>query len=189
MTQTVMAMHEAWTHDHWTEEELAKLPQDGSRYEIIDGRLYVTRPAGESHQGPAGGLYAMLRFAAPKGWRVLYEIGLRVGRQRVVPDITVLPPDTPTADHDYNDVEVVQPALVIEVASKSTEAIDRGTKMVIYADAGIPGYWRVTRDGIVYMHRLMEKGEYGLTATVRPGQEHEVLWPFPMTLDPARLRS
>lgn len=55
--------------------------------------------------------------------------------------------------------------------------------MVLYAEGGIPAYWRVTRDGVIYMHRLMEKGEYGLVAAVKPGQEHEVLWPFPMTLN------
>lgn len=46
-----------------------------------------------------------------------------------------------------------------------------------------PRILAVTRDGVIYMHRLMEKGEYGLVATVKPGQEHEVLWPFPMTLN------
>ena len=79
--------------------------------------------------------------------------------------------------------------MVVEVASRSTEKTDRGNKMIAYAEGGIPAYWRVTRDGIVHMHRLMEKGEYGLLATVKPGEQHEVLWPFPLILDPAKLRS
>ncbi|HEX6683397.1 MAG TPA: Uma2 family endonuclease [Candidatus Limnocylindrales bacterium] len=175
--------------EYWTEQDLAELPQDGTRYEIVDGRLYVTPPAGESHQRPALHMAAVLLAAAPPGWRVLYEIGLRVGEDRVIPDLIVLPPGTPVADHDYNDVTVIKPALVVEVASKSTETIDRGNKMVVYAEGGIPSYWRVTRDGLVHMHRLMEKGEYGLLATVKPGEPHEVLWPFPFTLDAAKLRS
>lgn len=176
-------------HNHWTEQRLAELPQDGTRYEIIDGRLYATPPAGEPHQALAGNLHIALWLAAPAGWRVLHTIGLRIGEHRVIPDLVILPPATPTADHDYNDVAVVQPALVVEIASKSTEVIDKGSKMVVYAEGGIPSYWRVTRDGIIYMHRLMEKGEYGLIATVKPGEEHEVLWPFPVTLNPANPRS
>lgn len=39
--------------EFWTEQDLAELPQDGTRYEIIDGRLCATPPAGQSHRGPA----------------------------------------------------------------------------------------------------------------------------------------
>jgi Uma2 family endonuclease len=174
--------------EYWTDEDLAALPQDGTRYEVIDGNLYMTPPAGESHQGPAARLLATLLAAAPPGWRVLHGIGLRIGEDRLIPDLVVLPPDTPKADNDYNDVEVIKPALVIEVASRSTETIDRGNKMIVYAKAGIPSYWRVTREGIVHMHRLMEVGAYGMQATVKPGEPHDVLWPFPLTLDPAKLK-
>lgn len=184
MTKTLARMS-----DNWTEEDLAELPQDGTRYEIIDGRLYVTPPAGESHQDAAAGLLSLLRAAAPSGWRVLHEIGLKVGDDRLIPDLIVLPPDTPRAEHDYNDVGVIKPALVVEIASRSTEKIDRGNKMIAYAEGGVPAYWRVARDGVVYLHRLMEKGEYGLFATVKPGEQHEVLWPFPLVLDPSKLRS
>ncbi|WP_162907011.1 Uma2 family endonuclease [Allorhizocola rhizosphaerae] len=189
MTQTaVRPMHEAWTHDHWTEEELAKLPQDhGNRYEIIDGRLYVTPPAGELHNAPGARLIALLLTAAPPGWRVLYEIGLRIGKHLLIPDLVVLPPGTPTADKGYNDVKVVQPALVIEIASASTETIDKGTKMVAYATGGIPSYWRMTREGVLHLHHLVTDGQYGLLATVRPGEEYKAIVPFPVVLEPSKL--
>jgi len=35
----------------WAEADLAELPDDGSRYEIIDGRLYVAPPAGHRRPG------------------------------------------------------------------------------------------------------------------------------------------
>ncbi len=191
MTQTVVRpMHEAWTHDHWTEEELAKLPQDdGNRYEIIDGRLYVTPPAGEAHQGPAGDLYFLLRLAAPAGWRIRYEIGLRIGNHLLIPDLIVLPPGSPQADKGYNDAKVIQPALVVEIASKSTETIDKGNKMVVYAEARIPSYWRLARDGVLHLHQLMANGQYGLLATVAPGDEYKAALPFPVTLDPAKFQA
>ena len=36
---------------------------------------------------------------------------------------------------------------VVEVVSPSTVSIDRAVKPVMYADAGIPGYWRVELQG------------------------------------------
>jgi Uma2 family endonuclease len=142
----------------------------------------VSRPAGESHQRTAGDLYAALRSAATGGWRVLYEIGLAIGDDRFVPDLVVLPPTAPAAEADFNDVSVVQPALVIEVASRSTDTTDQGDKLVAYARGGIPAYWRVARDGTIYVYRLLEIGAYTVVATVRPGESHDVEWPYAMTL-------
>jgi hypothetical protein len=104
----------------WTPADLRELPDDGRRYELIDGRLLVSPPAGEDHQSLCRSVLLALHGAAPEGWRVLSEIGLAIGDDRVIPDLVVLPPDTPKANADYNDVEVVRPALVIEVESPST---------------------------------------------------------------------
>src|SRR5262245_49917998 len=131
----------------WTEADLADLPDDGHRYEIIDGRLYVSPPAGENHQSASADLFFALRMAAPPGWRVLYEIGIAIDNDRFIPDLLVLPPGTPAANEDYNDVTAVRPALVVEIASKSTETTDQGDKMIAYARGAIPAYWRVDRDG------------------------------------------
>lgn len=166
----------------WTEADLAELPDDGSRYEIIDGRLYVVPPAGELHSSRGVSLIAQLAAAAPPGWRVLYEIGLAIGDDRFVPDLAVLPPGTPIASADYNDATVVKPALLVEIASRSTQTTDAGDKMIAYARGGIPAYWRVTRDGAIHLHKLMEPGVYTLVATVAPGETHDVLWPFPLSL-------
>jgi len=166
----------------WTETDLAELPDDGSRYEIIDGRLYVVPPAGEVHNSRGVSLISQLAAAAPPGWRVLYEIGLAIGEDRFVPDLVVLPPGTPVAAADFNDVHRVNPALVVEIASRSTQTTDAGDKMIAYARGGIPAYWRVTRDGAIHIHQLMEPGVYTLVATVAVGETHDVLWPFKVTL-------
>ncbi len=73
---------------------------------------------------------------------VLYSIGPRIGEHRLIPEGIVLPPGTPIADDDYNDVTVIRSTLVIEVASRSTETIDAGNKMVVYA-AGQDGSGRL----------------------------------------------
>jgi Uma2 family endonuclease len=171
----------------WTPADLREQPDDGRRYELIDGRLLVSPPAGEDHQQISANLLGILRASAPEGWRVLAEIGLAIGDDRVIPDLVVLPPGTPKANSDFNEIKVVRPALVIEVESPSTRTTDAGDKMVFYARAGIPLYWRVLRDGTVLVYHLTESGSYSLADKARPGDTLELIWPIPLKLDPARL--
>ncbi|MGH3682804.1 MAG: Uma2 family endonuclease [Natronosporangium sp.] len=174
--------------DTATVDRLRELPDDGSRYEIIDGRLEVTPPASEDHQTPLAGVYGLLKRAAPAGWRVLWDIGLRFpDGDAAVPDLVVLAPETPRATADYNDVTLVRPALVVEIESRSTRKTDRGSKLVAYAEAGIPEYWRIERDGTAHVHALAGPGVYTLAATVKPGETWQARWPFPVTIDPSRL--
>jgi hypothetical protein len=99
----------------WTEADLDELPDHVWRSEIIDGRLLVQAPAGESHQAATIELLEQLRDQAPFGWRVRFG-GLAIGEDRLVPDLLVLPPDTPPANDAYNDVAVIKPQLVVEIA-------------------------------------------------------------------------
>ena len=46
---------------HWTVDDLADLPDDGQRYEIIDGELFVTPSPSLRHQEAIGELYLLLR--------------------------------------------------------------------------------------------------------------------------------
>jgi Uma2 family endonuclease len=49
------------TVNDWTVDMLDALPEDGQRYEIIDGELFVTPGPGEPHQDIVGELHARLR--------------------------------------------------------------------------------------------------------------------------------
>ena len=69
----------------WREQDLFDLPEDGNRYEIIDGSLHVTPPAGYGHQELADEIRAALRAAAPTGWRVIRESGAPGGRRQSHP--------------------------------------------------------------------------------------------------------
>ncbi len=44
----------------WTVDDLAQLPDDGNRYEILHGELLVTPLPSNSHQGVAGRLFVRL---------------------------------------------------------------------------------------------------------------------------------
>ena len=72
-------MTEALFHNGpWTTADLAGLPDDGQRYEIIDGSLLVSPPPSPLHQLVAGRLAVFLRDAAPKGLDVVEAVGVRL---------------------------------------------------------------------------------------------------------------
>lgn len=168
----------------WTEADLDGMPDDGNRHEVLDGRLIVTPPPPETHQGIADAIAAALRAAAPRGWRVRREIGIRLPGGNVIPDVTVLSPDAPRG-RVWTDAGHV--ALVVEVASERTVTYDEGDKSVAYAEAGIAGYWRaVPRDGLVCLETRIDRARYSRSVPVHPGETLEVTSPFPVTVDPAR---
>lgn len=170
--------------DVWTESDLDSLPDDGHRYEILDGSLHMTPPPDGYHQSIAAELLALLRAAAPPGWHALAEIGVRVPGGNFVPDIAVL---TPQADRALTWQRPEHVALVVEITSQSTDAYDKTTKALKYAEAGIPSYWRVARDGTVTVYALVDAAQYGIVATVRPGATGTVSLPFPVELNPDSL--
>jgi Uma2 family endonuclease len=118
---------------------------------------------------------------------VLGEIGLAIDEDRLIADLVVLPPGAAKANSDRNDVTVVKPALVVEVASRWTQTTDQGDKMITYAWAEIPSYWRVARDRTICGHRLREAGAYTLAATIAPAASRQIEWPFPITIEAAAL--
>ena len=49
------------THSEWTVDMLDALPDDGNRYEIIDGTLFVTPAPSDVHQLVVGAMHARVR--------------------------------------------------------------------------------------------------------------------------------
>jgi Uma2 family endonuclease len=166
----------------WSEADLESLPDDGHRYETLRGTLIMTPPAHAHHQIRSFELSAVLRGAAPQGWRVVPELGVRVPEGNFIPDIVVLRPGAELGVwHEAPDVQ-----LVAEIASPSTEFTDKGAKLQLYAEAGIPSYWRMERDGTLIVHEL-DGAAYATVATVPPGETWTAERPFPVTVDPAAL--
>src|SRR3954468_11586057 len=123
----------------WTEPDLHLFPQDGHRYEIVDGSLHVAPPAPKWHDALVGALVTTLRSAAPPGWWVCDRLGVEIDASNLVPDVTVLRPRSSGAVwSDPADV-----ALVVEVETAATRRYDRVLKPSLYAEAGIHAFWRV----------------------------------------------
>jgi Uma2 family endonuclease len=133
----------------WTYEEFARLPDDGNRYEVIAGDVYVTPPPDTSHQEASARLFMELRdFATRKHGlgQVLYApvaVVLSDG-DYVEPDIVFL-----RSDHaHYRTRRAIEgpPDLVVEILSPTTSRRDRGLKRERYARFGVREYWIVDAD-------------------------------------------
>jgi Uma2 family endonuclease len=133
---------------HWTVDDLARLPDDGNRYEIIDGELFVTPAPTMLHQRAVGELFALLREylqGAPVGLPFVAPVDVVYSPRRAVqPDVLVVPrmkgrlPDR---------LRQGQPLLLAaEVLSPSTRGVDRIEKRHLYRDEGVPEYWIVDLD-------------------------------------------
>ncbi len=134
----------------WTIERLHDLPEDGNRYEIIDGELFVTPSPRLVHGIAAFELAVILRpYARSMGMDVLLSpADIQYSERTVVqPDVFVFRrgPDRPMKD--WADVQPLQ--LAIEVLSPSTSRRDRTVKRDLYQTQGVPEYWIVDIDARV----------------------------------------
>ncbi len=57
----------------FTVDELDRMPDDGRRYELLDGALIVSPRPTTVHQEPAAELLVVLRQACPRDLRALPE--------------------------------------------------------------------------------------------------------------------
>jgi len=172
----------------WTEEDLVGLPDDGQRYELLEGALLVNPPAGGRHQLVSLRLAGRLDAIAPDDLVVVEALGVRVpGGSVLVPDVLVAERDAVLVnDSGILDAAVVR--LAVEIVSPGSRTQDRITKPALYAEARIPSFWRVELDDgpTIFAYRL-DGSTYTELATARPGQSLELDEPFPVSLDPAAL--
>src|SRR6185436_2626854 len=102
--------------------DYARLPDDGNRYEVIDGEVLVTPAPSTGHQH----ILANLLFAF-RQYLEREPIGV------VLPDIDLL----------FVSGQFLRPALVVEILSPTSASIDRVKKPRRYGDFGVPEYWVV----------------------------------------------
>jgi Uma2 family endonuclease len=131
----------------WTYDDYARLPDDGNRYEVIRGNLYVTPAPIYDHQ------YVILQtshrlasFGEETGLGIPllapFDVLLPEGiASPVQPDVVFFLRGNEPRSGDKNFQGV--PDLVVEVESPSTRKRDRTIKLDAYRDAGVPEYWRV----------------------------------------------
>jgi Uma2 family endonuclease len=127
----------------WTVDDLDRLPVDNYRYELTDGALSVSPSPSNLHQKIAGRLFARLDSAVPEQFDVAMGVEIRFTQKLTrIPDLMVLHTDDPDR-HWFTPAEVV---LAIEIESPGNHVDDRTTKPAIYAQFGLPHYWRIEPD-------------------------------------------
>jgi Uma2 family endonuclease len=140
MTDTIMnPPAEPYT---WTYSEYARFPDDGNRYEVIDGEVLVTPSPSPNHQHVLGTLHMQMRTYVERFGLgvVLLDVDLLFATgQFLRPDLLFVPAERRDGISDRG-VEVA-PGLVVEVQSPTSASIDRVKKPRRYGDFGIPEYW------------------------------------------------
>lgn len=130
---------------HWTIADYEQLPNDGLRYELIQGELRMAPAPNTDHQTISGYLFYFLMQAVqlPGIGRVFHApIDLELGPATIVqPDLLVI--CSPSTAVITPQRVIGAPNVVIEIASPSTASYDRREKRDLYALAGIPEYWIV----------------------------------------------
>lgn len=169
----------------FTRADLAAMPDDGHRYELIDGALIVTPAPSYRHQDVVGHLHLLLSAACPERLKVLFA-----PFDVVLADDTVLEPDLLVARRqDFTAADLpVAPLLAVEVLSPSTARIDRTLKRSRLEAAGCPSYWEVDPDEPSVTVWQLKDGRYVEEAHVTGTESVTVHAPYEVILTPETLR-
>jgi Uma2 family endonuclease len=138
------------TISDWTVDMLDALPDDGQRYEIIDGELFVTPGPGEFHQDIVLELSRRLHqylLGHGIGKVMISPADVRRGdrkRNRVQPDVFVVrlvEGKRPAYPYELHDL-----LLAVEVVSPSNPILDYQVKRDLYLREGVGEYWVINPD-------------------------------------------
>jgi Uma2 family endonuclease len=189
VTQVIPASAQPFTY-----HDLAGIPADGYKREIIGGALIVTPAPNLRHQRVIINLGVILRQAetaetivVPSPFDWFHDDG-----GVVQPDLLVARPRDFDATGHLR--QPATPLLVVEVLSPSNRTFDLTLKYDLYQRLGVPAYWIVDPAGPkVTVFRLpdarAEGRRYEIETEAGPGDELATDWPFPVRIPSADLIS
>jgi len=138
----------------WTTAMVRALPDDGNRYEVVDGELLVTPAPRLLHQEAVVQLLLAVRpYVDRHGLGCVLTSPADIEfdpRTLVQPDLFVAPLHAGRRPRDWR--EITQLFLAVEVLSPSTARADRTVKRRRYQRHAVPQYWLVDLDA-----RLVER--------------------------------
>ncbi len=146
-----------------TYDDLCQIPDDGHRYEIIDGELLVSPSPARRHQKVAGRLHLLIgNLIEANGAGEVYfaPVDVRLTPHDVVqPDLLFIRADR-RGIYQASGVVEGPPDLVVEILSPATRTVDQVRKAALYARAGVPEYWIVDPDGEELVPQRLVDGQY-----------------------------
>ena len=160
----------------WTYEDYLRLPDDGQRYEVIRGVLYVAPAPNYDHQLAHSQLFRALSnhivenclgvlLSAP--FDVILPEGIATP---VEPDLLFIKEENRPRRGDKNFQGV--PDLLVEILSPSTRTYDRKTKLAAYRDARVPEFWLIDPQTLSVVIYGWKHGQF--TELERGGEGDEV---------------
>lgn len=133
------------TVPRYTIADLEHFPEDGNRYELLNGMLLVTPAPGVSHQG----ILSLIQAAVHRG------VGEPGYAWVVSPGVVAVPPDTSLKPDllvfpkryglDSKWEWIKERWLAVEVLSRSSKMYDREFKRAAYQAVGVDEVWLVDR--------------------------------------------
>jgi len=183
----VMTIAEAWpaAGQPFTVAELDRMPDDGRRYELVDGTLVVSPRPTQIHQVVALRIASALEQATPPGLQVVPEPAVMISSSTEFdPDVVVVGLAT-----IGNAKVTTPPLLVVEVRSPKTALVDLNTKKAAYERFGVESYWivvpEVKRPELIAFE--LRDGRYRQVTHVTGSKPFRAERPFPVEIVPARL--
>jgi Uma2 family endonuclease len=168
-------------------DDLAHTPDDGRRYELLDGALLVSPSPRPLHQRVSKRLQRQLEaYFEDKGLGEVFNAPVDViltMHDVVVPDLVVVTTPPQVTDRAIEGA----PALIVEILSPSTRARDRKLKAERYAALGVAHYWIVDPVRKTLECYRLEQARYApVLASESPARVSHPDWPG-LTIDLAAI--
>ncbi len=172
----------------WTYADYCKLPEDGKRYEVINGVLYMSPSPKSIHQALSKYLQFLLFSLEEAGHGWVFAAPMDV----IMPGATPVQPDLLFVGVHQRQIltrDNVQgvPMLLVEILSAGRQGYDRVTKLNKYAQCGVPHYWILDPKSRTLEVMRFDGGTYRTLAALDSGSQfvHPDFWD--LKLDVAEL--
>jgi Uma2 family endonuclease len=182
---SVVTIAEAWpaAGRPFTVAELDRMPDDGRRYELLDGVLVVSLRPTTIHQFVAMRLLRALADACPDHLCVVPEPAVALGPQTEFdPDLVVV-----RMDQIGGAKFTEPPLLIVEIRSPSTALVDLNRKKAAYERFGVPSYWIVNPDPPQPELSVFELRDDRYALASKTSGPFTADRPFTVSVDPAHL--
>ncbi|WP_410540273.1 Uma2 family endonuclease [Streptomyces sp. KL2] len=173
--------------DGYTADDLDRIPDLPPHTELIDGSLVFVSPQKYFHSMAVDLLVMSLRQQVPDELRACREMSVVLnGRNRPEPDVMIIRAEAVTEEAEETGFRAEDVVLAAEVVSPDSEERDRKRKPQLYAEAGIPHFWRIEkgtgRRPVVYVFEL-EPATRGYVPTGIHHDRLKLTVPFGIDID------
>jgi Uma2 family endonuclease len=141
-------MHMQAFRRQWTADDLQDLPDDGQRYEVVDGELFVTPSPSANHQRALSILFRRIADYVDRervGEAFFSPSDITFSPRRAVqPDLFIVPLLDGRRPREFREMKHL--LLAVEVLSPGTARLDRVVKRRLYHDEGVDQFWIIDLD-------------------------------------------